>query len=309
MDMNQFYHHFIDDTERQRVETLEPFDEYEEIHLKCNHYLLLWGFNGQCVDILEHLRPGPHVEFVDGKESKYLMSSYQRQVDDKKLSVLVSRRKCDSDNPESNDGAAVESAVISAEDGAAASNASDLSANDFSWTFHPPSAQCEMTGHAVAELPAGILCVGGFGNCGGSHTRRNHLILYDSKTSNTSVIPVDSNPKLVERVNHTATVLDERRVLLLGGRLSPMKPCSMSCLLQVIPSDTNMAGETSSDGMAEDTENGACSTASSGPCWRVTAEELCCQGDVPPPRWRHSATKCVLDGKCALQLLRRKISM
>ncbi|XP_025049498.1 tRNA wybutosine-synthesizing protein 4 [Alligator sinensis] len=45
-DMNQFYTLCIPAEERQRVQALEPFDEYEEWHLKCSHYFILVASKG-----------------------------------------------------------------------------------------------------------------------------------------------------------------------------------------------------------------------------------------------------------------------
>ncbi|XP_065601815.1 tRNA wybutosine-synthesizing protein 4 [Cyrtonyx montezumae] len=41
MDMNEFYTCCIPEDEQRRVQALEPFDEYEEWHLKCSHYFVL----------------------------------------------------------------------------------------------------------------------------------------------------------------------------------------------------------------------------------------------------------------------------
>uniref|UniRef100_A0A7M4G1W8 tRNA wybutosine-synthesizing protein 4 n=1 Tax=Crocodylus porosus TaxID=8502 RepID=A0A7M4G1W8_CROPO len=46
VDMNQFYTLCIPTEERQRVQALEPFDEYEEWHLKCSHYFILVASKG-----------------------------------------------------------------------------------------------------------------------------------------------------------------------------------------------------------------------------------------------------------------------
>ncbi|KFO32988.1 tRNA wybutosine-synthesizing protein 4 [Fukomys damarensis] len=46
MDMNEFYHCFLPAEERQRMEHLEPFDEFEEWHLKCSHYFILTASRG-----------------------------------------------------------------------------------------------------------------------------------------------------------------------------------------------------------------------------------------------------------------------
>lgn len=46
VDMNEFYHCFLPAEERRRVENLEPFDEFEEWHLKCAHYFILAASQG-----------------------------------------------------------------------------------------------------------------------------------------------------------------------------------------------------------------------------------------------------------------------
>ena len=54
MDMNRFYETLVDHKEHHRVENIEPFDEYEEWHLKCSHYMVVCGHNGN----LSSLIPG-----------------------------------------------------------------------------------------------------------------------------------------------------------------------------------------------------------------------------------------------------------
>ncbi|XP_054020555.1 tRNA wybutosine-synthesizing protein 4 isoform X4 [Dryobates pubescens] len=46
MDMNQFFTCCTPEHEQQRVQALEPFDEYEEWHLKCSHYFVLAASKG-----------------------------------------------------------------------------------------------------------------------------------------------------------------------------------------------------------------------------------------------------------------------
>ncbi|ROL55070.1 tRNA wybutosine-synthesizing protein 4 [Anabarilius grahami] len=46
LDMNQFYFDLLPEDERQRVEGLEPFDEFEEWHQKCSHYFILSASKG-----------------------------------------------------------------------------------------------------------------------------------------------------------------------------------------------------------------------------------------------------------------------
>ncbi|NXE57171.1 TYW4 protein, partial [Casuarius casuarius] len=46
MDMNEFFTFCTPEDEQQRVQALEPFDEYEEWHLKCSHYFVLTAAKG-----------------------------------------------------------------------------------------------------------------------------------------------------------------------------------------------------------------------------------------------------------------------
>ncbi|XP_021505524.1 tRNA wybutosine-synthesizing protein 4 [Meriones unguiculatus] len=46
LDLNEFYRRLLPVDERRRVETLEPFDEFEEWHLKCAHYFILAASRG-----------------------------------------------------------------------------------------------------------------------------------------------------------------------------------------------------------------------------------------------------------------------
>ncbi len=45
--MNEFYQ-CLPVSERQRVEMLEPFDEFEDFYQKCNHYSLVLAAKGVC---------------------------------------------------------------------------------------------------------------------------------------------------------------------------------------------------------------------------------------------------------------------
>ncbi|KFU86766.1 Leucine carboxyl methyltransferase 2, partial [Chaetura pelagica] len=46
MDMNEFFTCCTPEDEQQRMQALEPFDEYEEWHLKCSHYFVLTASKG-----------------------------------------------------------------------------------------------------------------------------------------------------------------------------------------------------------------------------------------------------------------------
>uniref|UniRef100_A0A8B9QCI6 tRNA wybutosine-synthesizing protein 4 n=1 Tax=Apteryx owenii TaxID=8824 RepID=A0A8B9QCI6_APTOW len=46
LDMNEFFTFCTPEDEQRRVQALEPFDEYEEWHLKCSHYFVLTAAKG-----------------------------------------------------------------------------------------------------------------------------------------------------------------------------------------------------------------------------------------------------------------------
>lgn len=54
--MNAFFN-LLPAEERQRISNLEPFDEYEEWHLKCSHYVILCALNGYCRSLSSLLLP------------------------------------------------------------------------------------------------------------------------------------------------------------------------------------------------------------------------------------------------------------
>ena len=56
LDLNQFYTSVLPAQELARIERLEPFDEYEELHLKCSHYFILAAANGDCTHLIGTLQ-------------------------------------------------------------------------------------------------------------------------------------------------------------------------------------------------------------------------------------------------------------
>ena len=74
--MNDFYMS-LSPAERSRVESLELFDEFEEWHLKCSHYIILCATTGQSSSYIDCLPFSP--------SSKQCSSS----ANDRKLSISV----------------------------------------------------------------------------------------------------------------------------------------------------------------------------------------------------------------------------
>ena len=105
----------------------------------------------------------------------------------------------------------------------------------------------------------------------------------------------------VGRMFHSATRLNNHAVLIYGGRTSPSKPCIDTVLL------SPMATETSSPHV----RNATCGYSSDidftcgehFPRNDIAKESykqtvLHCHGDIPEPRWRHTASCIVLsDGR------------
>ena len=58
--MNTFFS-WLPGDEKQRIKHLELFDEYEEWHLKCAHYMILCAFKGQFNILKDQIIPNCHV--------------------------------------------------------------------------------------------------------------------------------------------------------------------------------------------------------------------------------------------------------
>lgn len=65
LDLNEFYRRLLPADERRRVETLEPFDEFEEWHLKCAHYFILAASRGATLSETPVLPPPEASFWVD----------------------------------------------------------------------------------------------------------------------------------------------------------------------------------------------------------------------------------------------------
>eukprot|EP00057_Strongylocentrotus_purpuratus_P014946 XP_011669420.1 PREDICTED: tRNA wybutosine-synthesizing protein 4 [Strongylocentrotus purpuratus] len=57
VNMHEYYTQVISEVERRRVEGIELFDEFEELHLICVHYILVAAFNGRCAEFKASLFP------------------------------------------------------------------------------------------------------------------------------------------------------------------------------------------------------------------------------------------------------------
>lgn len=101
------------------------------------------------------------------------------------------------------------------------------------------------------------------------------------------------------RIFHTATALSSSDILIYGGRTSPAKPCAQTLLLSLTNNtesiSSNYSCGASQSGRSESEYEGDNDFQSSlipNPCYKQTV--LNCGGDIPEPRWRHSATHVFL---------------
>lgn len=79
---------------------------------------------------------------------------------------------------------------------------------------------------------------------------------------------------------HTATRLNHTDLLIYGGRTSPSNPCKETILISLDNKDeTKPLHCTNGD-------------VTSRPSYKYTIYS--CQGDIPEPRWRHTATHVTL---------------
>eukprot|EP00794_Sanderia_malayensis_P003810 gene3810-4338_t len=58
INMNEFYYDVVSNEERDRIDKLEPFDEFEEWHQKCYHYSVVAAFSGSCSTLNSKLFTG-----------------------------------------------------------------------------------------------------------------------------------------------------------------------------------------------------------------------------------------------------------
>ncbi|XP_051000437.1 tRNA wybutosine-synthesizing protein 4 [Acomys russatus] len=219
LDLNEFYRRLLPASERQRVETLEPFDEFEEWHLKCAHYFILAAYRGDTLS----------------KTPVFPPSEVSFQIDPASPSGFLSARVVTSD-------------------------------------YHQHSS-LKRYGHASVLLSPGIIfSAGGFGEQEGRHCRvsRFHLLARsrDSEWKGSQISTLGTEEQWDGRLYHTMTRLSDTRVLVLGGRLSPVNPASGTLQLDLYKSEDN----------CPEGQN-------------VTVTMAALEEDPVLSRWRHSTTE------------------
>lgn len=251
--MNHFFFNALDSAEHQRLLRLEPFDEFEEWHLKCGHYILLTAAKGSCVSLLHQIWP---------------QNDSDRSADDVgaiKGEILQKfEPACD----------------ISVPNGPGhAPKLSTLSPMNY-LSGQPDLEWSQTFGHASNRIKLGnedyVVSCGGFGMNGNHHSRIQSVVLLSVRDGKVSLLQSNpSNGCPTERMYHTATRVDDASLLVLWGRKSPLHPCSDYYVLRFSESyDPEQTEETvyRSDGNL------------------ICLAEKVSSYSSPNPRWRHSAT-------------------
>ncbi|KAJ7391936.1 Leucine carboxyl methyltransferase 2 [Desmophyllum pertusum] len=245
--LNFFYYNTLPAEERARVEDVEPFDEFEEWHLMCSHYIVLAAFKGACQSIKEEL-------------------FYQQNALHDESLILE-------DNP---------------------------------CTLHtvdvvPSQDRLKRFGHTATPLCDGtVRLIGGFGIDNGKHMRLNGVQLLQTVKGvwHCTEVTSDSESILGGRMFHTATRLNNNNILIYGGRTSPSKPCAETILLSLEDKDESESSNCTNDNVncLPETEYKNSQDSQSSYALKKSYKHmvLSCQGDIPQPRWRHSATHVVL---------------
>lgn len=220
VDLNEFYRRFLPPAERQRVEALEPFDEFEEWHLKCAHYFILAASKGDTLSQTQVFPPSKAFSRVDPAPPSGVFPAR-----------VVSR--------------------------------------------DPSCSSLKRYGHASVLLSPGvILSAGGFGDQEGRHCRVStfHLLSrhWDLEWKGSQMCALGTAGQWDGRLHHTVTRLSDSRVLVLGGRLSPVRPASGALQLRLHRSENSpeeLTVSVTKVGLEEDFLS----------CWRHSTTEVYCQ--------------------------------
>ncbi|XP_068745300.1 tRNA wybutosine-synthesizing protein 4-like isoform X2 [Montipora capricornis] len=247
--LNFIYYDTLSTEEKARMEGIEPFDEFEEWHLMCSHYIILTAFKGFCQSLEEELFCQQNV--------KEQLTDQSSHVDDKKCIIHTLN-------------------VLPSSDGV------------------------KRFGHTATPLSSGsVLLIGGFGLHERKHKRLDgmQLLHYVQDEWHCSEVTAASSSMLVGRMFHSATRLNNHAVLIYGGRTSPSKPCIDTVLLSPMATETSSPHVRSATcGYSSDIDF---TCGEHFPRNYIAKESykqtvLHCHGDIPEPRWRHTASCIVL---------------
>ena len=267
VDANQFFV-MLPETERSRMFKLEPFDEFEEWHCKCAHYILLVAMNGECLPIYRSI-------FQLGE----MNSSKDDQKENCKIDHKISQKE----------------EMIKVQSASSQLNV----------TFN------KRFGHCCTTVNDDFLLVlGGFGEELGIHKRITYpLLLFKNENTDgtwevTCINSTQDIPAVKSEVMHsTVTYVEDGKSVVFGGRLSPK--CCNNTVIKIDTSHTVAAlqNNTGSGPVCSDTitdeKDGTAHNEKKNKVMKLNfdSKEIETVGDVPAPRWRHSATLVLSSGK------------
>lgn len=302
-DMNYFYNVVVSEDERSRVELLEPFDEFEEWHLKCAHYVLLTAFSGSCRQILSLM--WPRISETNGDVVNSEVSDCGTFVCMSKHSCLLPAsgnvqplsppNDCEvkemdsvggtmmvSSDVEQNQSSILRDTELSLWGTALCDDGLHWRAAQLAFIGDEIDSRCQRFGHTVNRLLINgqqcMAAVGGFGVASsGRHHRLSDVAVWNLSSMSAETYTVDSD-YLLSRVCHATVTLGDfalpgnpaagnSSLVVIGGRRSPTSPVCNDVVL-VNFSDTKS----------------------------VTCHTVLCSGDMPDPCWRHTVVHTVING-------------
>ncbi|KAL4224096.1 Leucine carboxyl methyltransferase 2 [Mactra antiquata] len=109
-------------------------------------------------------------------------------------------------------------------------------------SFTNPKQPFKRFGHCSTQLsPNLVFSAGGFGEQAGKHMRVTDILLVDLVTMETSLFnPNVDNKKIeVSRMHSTISCLKDGRILLIGGRMSPVRLCTQMVAMEMKSKSVN----------------------------------------------------------------------
>lgn len=312
--MNYFYNVIVPEEDRSRVESLEPFDEFEEWHLKCAHYVLVTAFHGSCLELLSSLWPRLSEADSCGPNS----SSCRSSDTDCGTFLCVNKLSCHLSDPDNTQPLIPcngdEVGGRSSSDGTSANNIEPSQSRIFPdvdpqlslsvatscrngsyWTaaeltsvgsVADTDTGCQRFGHTINRLLVNgrhtVAAVGGFGVApSGRHHRLPDVTSWNLSTMSAETYTVDNDRLLLRMCHATVTLPDVA---------PPGNPAYGNSSLVVIGGRHSPTSPVREQVVLVNFSRDTSSSNS------VACHPVVCSGDLPDPRWRHTVIATLIDG-------------
>ena len=239
MDMNELYYHALSLEERRRISRIEPFDEFEEWHLKCAHYFVL-------VAVSQALSP---TQASSGFSFSLRACCCNSDDTSDQTAPPFRRRQVQQPLEEPDDNEAVR------------------------WRTASPEADSKVLKrykHAAEAVDDELMVV--FGGWGGSNKQRRLADLVVVRFATLECEPLTNvhGFQPVARLGHSLTRLRDGsgRMVLYGGREGPSRPLSDVHVLEVLRTRNGLAARWQQLFLAPDSEQAPASR------WRHSATAI-----------------------------------